>query len=232
MTSDDESMSGSLTDAAVSARYRACSDETTPVEVDRRIIRAAGNALESGAAPGWMLSWLRPATFVATLGLSIALLLELGEIEEQVTIPGHDHTAVRQEVDTAAASDKRGAALIPGQSTAPAVLPGTEAVPQAPLPATVDSFREAVDAAAQEVRELGAAADANLQQRPETQAVPATASGEIPAEIEAPACTDEQKANAEDWRLCIDKLVRTGMTEQAGIEKRALQERFPEFQPR
>jgi hypothetical protein len=66
---------------------------------------------------------------------------------------------------------------------------------------------------------------------PPSQTVPAATSDGTSAVIDQPECTDEQRAHAEDWWLCVEELMRAGMTEQADTERRALQIRFPEFQP-
>jgi hypothetical protein len=81
MTNNGDSLPGDEHDPEVSAQYRALAKETTPNELDKIVLRAASKANKSDGSTGWSASWFRPVTFVATLGLSLALLLELSEFQ-------------------------------------------------------------------------------------------------------------------------------------------------------
>ncbi len=81
MTDNDESLANDEHDPEVSAQYRALATETTPNKLDKAVLRAASKAVKSKNSTGWSTTWYRPVTFVATLGLSLALLLELSEFQ-------------------------------------------------------------------------------------------------------------------------------------------------------
>ena len=81
MTNDDDNPQSDIMQAEIPARYRASAVEITPAELDRRILRQAAAEVRNSSSFGWTLSWLRPATIVATLGLTVALLLEIGQHE-------------------------------------------------------------------------------------------------------------------------------------------------------
>jgi hypothetical protein len=61
-------------DKLVSAEYRAVARERTPAELDAAILRQAKAA--TSRLQDFTALWLRPLAFVATLALSLALLLE------------------------------------------------------------------------------------------------------------------------------------------------------------
>jgi hypothetical protein len=81
MTNNDDSLPSDEHDPEVSAQYRALAKDTTPNELDKIVLRAASKADKSDGSTGWSATWFRPVTFVATLGLSLALLLELSEFQ-------------------------------------------------------------------------------------------------------------------------------------------------------
>lgn len=79
MKDNDDSLANSEHDPEVSAEYRTLADETTPGKLDKIVLRAAAKAVKNNSSTGWGVTWYRPVTFVATLGLSLALLLELSD---------------------------------------------------------------------------------------------------------------------------------------------------------
>lgn len=81
MTNNDESLPDDESDPEVSTRYRALAKETTPGRLDKIVLRAAAKAVRGDKPTGWGATWYRPITFVATLGLSLALLLEISEFQ-------------------------------------------------------------------------------------------------------------------------------------------------------
>ncbi|RLA23866.1 MAG: hypothetical protein DRQ63_11360 [Gammaproteobacteria bacterium] len=79
MTNNDDMQPDLEHDAEVSARYRELANEAAPKELDKIVLRAARKAASKSGSAGWGVSWYRPVTFVATLGLCLALLLEIGD---------------------------------------------------------------------------------------------------------------------------------------------------------
>jgi hypothetical protein len=73
--------------------YRAAPKERVPPHLDDRVLQRA--TLEAGRDRwfGWMIPWLRPAAFAATIGLSLAVLLELSELSTPSNgLPNSDST--------------------------------------------------------------------------------------------------------------------------------------------
>ena len=66
------------TDNEVSAAYQAVADESAPAHLDRRVLRQAA-AAGSKWFEKYSFSFLRPITFVATLGLSLAIVLQFSD---------------------------------------------------------------------------------------------------------------------------------------------------------
>jgi hypothetical protein len=70
---------GADRDETVTTAYRELAQETVPANIDSAVFRAASAPLQRGAGRFWSDAWFRPVTFAATLGLSMALLLQLSE---------------------------------------------------------------------------------------------------------------------------------------------------------
>jgi hypothetical protein len=75
MTNYDDSLTNGENDPEISIRYRELANETAPKALDRIVLRTARKALRNSPS-GWSAAWYRPAGFVATLGLSLALFLQ------------------------------------------------------------------------------------------------------------------------------------------------------------
>ena len=78
-----------MTDPAVSSIYRDLARERTPASLNESILRQAAR----GAGHGYShsLAWLRPMAWAATIGLSLAIVIELAEIPQaDLTRPGNE----------------------------------------------------------------------------------------------------------------------------------------------
>ena len=67
-------------DPRVSAAYRELADERSPEHLDHIILNAARGA----ARPRWnkAIAWLRPAAWVATIGVCLAIVLEISLLQD------------------------------------------------------------------------------------------------------------------------------------------------------
>ncbi len=72
--------SNGATDPIVSRAYRETADERVPAELDRAVLSSAASA----ARPRYARSilWLRPLAWTATIGLSLAIVLELSRVPQ------------------------------------------------------------------------------------------------------------------------------------------------------
>lgn len=64
-----------VTDANVSAAYRELAGERTPASLNERVLREA--RANAGSGYSYWMGWLRPAAWVATVGLCLAIVVEL-----------------------------------------------------------------------------------------------------------------------------------------------------------
>ena len=80
MNQDKETTDSGIADENVSAAYRAVAVESAPVRLDAEVLRRA--VLEGGRNGKTLAqrTWLRPAVFVATAGLSLAIVLEVSDV--------------------------------------------------------------------------------------------------------------------------------------------------------
>ena len=65
------------TDPRVGATYRELARETVPIDVDAAVLTEARRAVESRSGIARLTGWLRPLAFVATAGISLALIVQL-----------------------------------------------------------------------------------------------------------------------------------------------------------
>ena len=67
------------TDDEVSATYHTVAGESAPAHLDQRVLRQAAAAAGSKWFEKYSLTFPRPLTFVATLGLSLAIVLQISD---------------------------------------------------------------------------------------------------------------------------------------------------------
>lgn len=72
------------TDTVVAAVYRELAQEQVPHTVDRKVLGQSRKAVEAPSIVVRLSSWLRPLAFVATAGLSLALLIQLSNTPDAI----------------------------------------------------------------------------------------------------------------------------------------------------
>jgi len=117
---------GDESDPKVSAEYRAIATERTPPGLDAEVLKKAEAAVGDSGLRGFTAFWFRPLAFVATLGLSLALLLELTQPPDLQFLESSDAEFGRPEsesivedpapADIGATTDVRGRVDLPTQS--------------------------------------------------------------------------------------------------------------------
>jgi hypothetical protein len=102
------------TDNEVSAAYQAVADESAPPRLDQRVLRQAAAAASVKWFEKYSFSFLRPITFVATLGLSLAIVLQysdtwladapgsLGPVAEETDLPPAAASAIAAAAEASA----------------------------------------------------------------------------------------------------------------------------------
>jgi hypothetical protein len=207
-------------DPRISAAYRDVADECTPEHLDHVIL----NAARSAAKPRWSkaTAWLRPAAWVATIGVCLAIVVEISLLQDQDTAE-YDGLREQTEVTFPAEAGRLEKAAPPA------------AEPSAARPAQKPSPRQSDD-----TRSRSGEAEA-LQRMQETEARGAILKDEIgPLQLQsapAPASADElaeerycdetQTADPNTWLACILELEQQGLHEAAHLERERLAETFP-----
>ena len=215
-------------DSRVSKTYRNIATETTPPELDETILKiAAGNApTRYGVARGW----LRPLAWAATIGLSLAFILEISQYQN---IPAVSDP-LTEKVQQRAMSDDM--AVAPGDADVVSRKLNKHTGVSAPAKAQAARAESAAPAA------IGSA--------PKKQGFPSDSEGvvrEIQEQVgmrasqarltASPAekreltqhCDDDARTTAESWYACVEELKDEGMTDAATRELDALLIEFPGF---
>ncbi len=216
--SDKRKNSDETVDPRVSAAYRDLADERTPGHLDHVILNAARGA----ATPKWnrAVAWLRPAAWVATIGVCLAIVIEIALLPQQ-------------EPD----------GLVPVAEDA---LPATAtkrletATPQAAEPAAARPAQKLSRGKLEERQERADEAEASNRMRdPDAQGTVVkddTASLRLQS-APAPAsarelateryCDESQTVDPHTWLACILELERQGLLDAARLERDLLTQAFP-----
>lgn len=209
-------------DRHISDAYRGIATEKTPPELDRKVLAMAAGG--SRSRYGSARAWIRPAAWAATIGLSLAFVLEMSQVDDAASPPAR--------TDSAEPVEERIA-----RPEAPA--PAAESIreqPQAAGPAvdgaTVSGDFEAADMDMLREAENQARARAGSEQdtpvKAEAHSFDAAATLEKKAQVRH--CDRDARSTAANWYTCIRELKESGLTEAADQELAALLTRFPDFE--
>jgi len=198
----------------VSAFYREVADEVTPTTLDERILADAARGAQSRY--GLARAWVRPVAWAATIGLSLAFLLELtwfadAPPEVPAGSPAVSEERARQDADVMRAKQED----VPNRSIAKQATPPAAAngAPAAPATDEASFLRQAGTQAREEAERAQIAAVLS------------------PAESadQDHACDNEARETAESWYQCIRELRAQGLDDDADTEFEALLRAFPDF---
>jgi hypothetical protein len=188
-----------LSDPLVSRTYRDLSDEHAPEHLDHVVL----NEARSAAIPEYTAanSWLRPAAWVTTIGLCLAIVLEVSDMAPEQSVPGAT-TEVGQK---------------PSDSEEPV-----------PAAIEVESFdrddrqllREADDRARMQTGSDRESVGTQMQVAPATGL-------ESDAAMER-YCEESETGDPNDWLDCILALEQQGLLEAAKAERDLLFKSFPD----
>ena len=225
-------------DSHVADAYRDLASEKTPVELDRAILSMAAGTQRSPY--GKARAWVRPVAWAATIGLSLAFVLELsqapykaplsaggsdgdtfeileeGVLSEEAAAPPKSDPAMRQE------REKR--------SDNPAAT-GLSAPPAAVEPAP-DQDSASADFEVDDMNLLQEAEQRARLQAGESR--PAARAAEFSARLEnkeqVDSCDADARSAAETWYACIEALRESGLSDMAAVELETLLAEFPDFE--
>ena len=221
-----EERSNSENDPLVSRAYRDTATEKTPQALDDAVLREARQAV-SGSA--WLrypksIHWLRPMAWAATIGLSLAIVLELTMapspdsemLVEPARTPQTPAAAPARELDEASIEPLADEAVELQKSKAadtPAIADDAEVKQELERMMQYRQQEEERTAAEQAVAAEGVAAMEPL----------ATFAIAVP-------CDEDDVATPESWLRCIERLDEQGRYVDANRERERLAEAFPDFE--
>jgi hypothetical protein len=219
-------------DPRVSAAYREIADECTPGHLDHTVL----NAARAAAKPRWnrAVAWLRPAALAATIGVCLAIVVEISLLpnEEPAAIGDVPQemapsTAARPAAEVQSLEKSRSQAIRSQkllqsqdpQRSAPAGPGGRADETGAPADAAFRSGEKAEDRARQPV--IGD------MKSPTVIPAAATASEPAPGTATERYCDESETGDPNRWLECILRLEREGLLEAARHERELLAEAFP-----
>jgi hypothetical protein len=215
-------------DSRVSEAYRSSATETTTPELDATILKMAASTTPTryGLARGW----LRPLAWAATIGLSLAFILEISQyqnltvvldpipekVEQHVTLD--NPAAVPEDADVVSRKlNKQTGASSPAKALSPRA--------ENAAPAAMDSAPRRQDFAADSA---GLVTETEEQVRIGASEARLTASPAEKKEL-IEHCDDDARSTAESWYACVEDLKDEGLTDAARKELDALLIEFPDF---
>ncbi len=248
MNQDNERPDLDIADPQVSLAYRSMTEVSTPAKLDAAVLDEARVAASRDRPAFSIGGWLRPAAFMATVGLSLAVLLEFRETEVFDSVPqiatepddryrpaagGADRAQAREDdaaqafgqlpAKESAISDPK----TPLADSAPPPAPGqldnsadSSMLPDQPLDQPSPAAESLPDNTA-----LDSAIGQTGRSLPQTAAVSA-----LHADA-ARHCGDEQTRSADTWWQCIEALREADQAEAARQEFELFIAAFPDFRP-
>jgi hypothetical protein len=207
-------------DPRVSDAYRELATEKSPPELDATILKMAAGDVRTryGLARGW----LRPVAWAATIGLSLAFVLEISQYTDVPATP--ELAAERLEAAKSKDEDlanqelhKRSDAPAPAKALAPRI--------EGASPAAMESAALIQDF---ETDNASVLQEAEAQMRMDTGEARSAASFAEKKEWTG-HCDAVARASAESWYECIERLRDERLTDAARQELDALLVEFPDF---
>jgi len=207
-------------DPRVSDAYRELATEKSPPELDATVLKMAAGDVRTryGLARGW----LRPVAWAATIGLSLAFVLEISQYTDVPATP--ELAAERLEAAKSKDEDlanqelqKRSDVPAPAKALAPRIEGASPAAME--NAALIQDFETDSASVLQEAEE---------QMRMHTGEARSAASFAEKKEWTG-HCDAAARASAESWYECIERLRDERLTDAARQELDALLVEFPDF---
>jgi len=79
MNQDNDNPEAREVDPRVTAHYEKLADEKTPADLDQAVLREAARAVRADNRKGSFGAWFRPVAFMAMVGLSLVIILDLSD---------------------------------------------------------------------------------------------------------------------------------------------------------
>jgi hypothetical protein len=199
MTMNDDSKTTNEVNHEVSSAYQGLAIECAPDNLDRSVLRSARKEVQSENGRYWRAAWYRPAAFVATVSLSLALLLQLGDVA-LFSPPVDDGDPALNGVTPVSENAFQEAAEVSARQ-----LRQIEAEANASMSSSAPDMSDPTPAVAGARNDAGTLLQANEY------------------------CSDRQKTSSSSWWRCIQELEKSGQSQAAERELQALFRAFPRF---
>ncbi len=210
------------TDETVSATYRELSWEGAPNHLNEKVLQQAA---ERALRPRYSRSvmWTRPLAWVATVGLCLAIVLEVTRVPTAEIVMTDDANSFLEAKPSSIAEEAQAPAQAPPQ-----------APPQAPVRQRPEALKDmksqlgrsaAKQAANEPKREI---VDTDTRQQSGAIAALAVSATRIDSEA-TNECPDEIRVDPVTWLACIVDLEESGDTDAALRQRDALEKTFPQF---
>lgn len=202
------------TDETVSATYRELSREGAPDHLNEKVLQQAA---ERALRPRYSRSvmWTRPLAWAATVGLCLAIVLEVTRVPTPEIVMTDDANSFLEAEPSSIAEE-------------------AQAPPQAPVRQRPEALKDmksqlgrsaAKQAANEPKREM---VDTDTRQQSGAIAALAVSANRIDSEA-TNECPDEIRVDPVTWLACIVDLEESGDTDAALRQRDALEEAFPQF---
>jgi hypothetical protein len=232
-----------LNDPLVSSAYRESASERAPDMLNYSVMQQAREQLRKGFFRP--VVWLRPMAWAATIGLSLAIVIELSTLPQPafemptINVPASG-TQVLREVEAPRRSEAGSEQPNLPEANSPADLEVKPFGPRARKTITDEGRVTLQDAGSLHKTELAApaaiaapteiAAEEKqlMQDRLEVDSNDALAMQATSSMI-SPPCAGDIRDLPESWLECIERLQNDGLVDQADSQRKQLQQAFPDF---
>ncbi len=244
-----------VTDTLVSRTYRESASERVPEALDRAVLKQARH--HSSQRYSRSVIWLRPMAWAATIGLSLAIVLEFSDVprpesveieapamsiepatpvDKDVIVEERLEQRARKTVDEAGRVNLRNVPQLsktrtPEQASIPTDTMGLVE------PRTIDDApaRSLADKKIVRVQEVPILEEAEAQARQQADyskeaVVNSFAYSASPAAVIPMPCEAVDRETPESWLKCIEELDEAGLDEIARLQREQLQLAFPDFE--
>jgi len=243
-------------DPRVSEAYKDLATEMTSPELDRKILAMAAG--KSRSRYGVARAWVRPVAWAATIGLSLAIVLEISQLGYQATpqldadnaetleealIPDEAPAKENDDNRTQREPVKRSDAPAPVQLSVPTAKQASsppaaaETAPARDVELATDSVTVSDDFVADDMSMLR---EAEEQARSRSGSDPASAAAvealsfgaatTLEKKEQVRYCDQDVRSSAETWYTCIEDLRAQGLADAADSELVLLLTDFPNFE--
>ncbi len=248
-----------LIDPALSDHLKSIPGETTPTGLDAAILREAKRAIRADNRSGTTAAWFRPLAFVVTVGLSLAIILELSE--SGILAPASDPDRVaspagsgppaampngsrgnrdqatlnelKRQEKTPTAARQAEDAVIATDTLRPEQASSSKMQPESPPPQGTragEAFSVESEKAMQRLQVLDADRETASPSRAASPAQDAAPGAAGLETSSSAACPDAQRTTPDAWWKCIESLRRSGQQAAADRETESLRKAFPDFE--